>query len=80
MFLKFWAHILCLSVKYFISPCLSSLCSSNTYKVVPIGAVFIEIIKISMPANHEPSKQVSKAGKWHPPLPAALFLTCEEIF
>ena len=35
-----------LSVKNFISPCLSSLCGSNAYKIVLIGVVFIEIIKI----------------------------------
>ena len=34
------------SVKYFISSCSSSLRGSNAYKIVSIGAVFTEIIKI----------------------------------
>ena len=35
-----------LSVKIFILPCFSCLHSPNAYKIVSIGGVFIEIIKI----------------------------------
>ena len=37
------SNVMC-SVKIFITSCSSSLRGSNAYRIVPIGAVFTEII------------------------------------